>query len=216
MERAPSPYGEPYLGRTSVLLNYVFLFEVLFALAVSVQDEAAIAAALRAGDRAAFKVFFERHHADLLRYLSFRNVPEEQADDLVQQAFVAIWERRESLREDGSVRALLYRIAYSRALNHFRDTERFDRPEAQGDEYAADGADPEQSAEARLIRDRIGAAVAGLPERRRAVFELCVLEGFSYREAAETLEISVKTVENQMAHALKAVREALAMHRGIG
>lgn len=194
----------------------MFLFEVLFALAATVQDEAALAVALRSGDRTAFKAFFERHHADLLRYLGFRNVPAEQADDLVQQAFVAIWERRETLREDGSVRALLYRIAYSRALNHFRDTERFERPEAQGDEYAADGADPERQAESRLIRDRIDAAVAGLPEKRRAVFELCVLQGFSYREVAETLEISVKTVENQMAHALKAVREALAMHRDGG
>ena len=194
----------------------MFLFEVLFAFAASVQEDAALAGALRAGDRTAFKSFFERHHADLLRYLRFRNVPDEHADDLVQQAFVAIWERRDSLREDGSVRALLYRIAYSRALNHFRDTERFERPAAQGDEYASDSADPERSAEARLIRDRIGVAVSGLPERRRAVFELCVLEGFSYREAAETLEISVKTIENQMAHALKTVRGALAMHRGGG
>ena len=194
----------------------MFLFEVLFAFAASIEDETALVVALRAGDRTAFKLFFERHHADLLRYLGFRNVPDEQADDLVQQAFVAIWERRDTLREDGSVKALLYRIAYSRALNHFRDTERFDRSESQGDEYAADGADPEQSAEARLIRDRIGAAVTGLPERRRAVFELCVLEGFTYREAAEALEISVKTVENQMAHALRAVRVALAMHRDGG
>jgi RNA polymerase sigma-70 factor (ECF subfamily) len=66
----------------------------------------------------------------------------------------------------------------------------------------------------RDIRDALDGAVRSLPERRRAVFELCVLEGFTYRETAEALEISIKTVENQMVHALRHVREALAEHRG--
>lgn len=170
-----------------------------------------LAAALRAGDRTAFRALFERHHGELLRYLRYRNVPDEQAEDLVQQAFVTVWERRQSLRDDGSVRGLLFRIAYSRALNHFRDTSRLDR--AHGDEIAGVEPGPDLHAESRLIRERLQAAVSALPERRRAVFELCTLEGLSYREASEALDISVKTVENQMAHALRAVRSALSVHR---
>lgn len=46
-----------------------------------------------------------------------------------------------------------------------------------------------------------------LPERRRAVFELCFVNGLTYKEAAQVLEISPKTVENQMGHALKSIRE---------
>ena len=52
-------------------------------------------------------------------------------------------------------------------------------------------------------------AVEALPERRRAVFELCFLQELTYRETAEALGISIKTVENQMGHALKAIRKAM-------
>ena len=52
-------------------------------------------------------------------------------------------------------------------------------------------------------------AVEALPERRRAVFELCFLQELTYRETAETLGISIKTVENQMGHALKTIRKAM-------
>lgn len=187
------------------------MVELLLLVAASMSEAPGLAAALRAGDRTAFRAFFERHHGELLRYLRYRNVPDEQAEDLVQQAFVTVWERRESLRDDGSVRGLLFRIAYSRALNHFRDTSRLDR--AQGDELPGAEPGPDMYAESRLIRERLEAAVAALPERRRAVFELCMLEGLSYREASEALDISAKTVENQMAHALRAVRAALSIHR---
>ena len=57
-------------------------------------------------------------------------------------------------------------------------------------------------------------AVEALPERRRAVFELCFLQELTYREAAEALGISIKTVENQMGHALKAIRKAMEGYVG--
>lgn len=187
------------------------MLELLLIVAATMAEAPDLAASLRAGDRTAFRSLFERHHGELLRYLRYRNVPDEQAEDLVQQAFVTVWERRETLRDDGSVRGLLFRIAYSRALNHFRDTARLERSET--DEFEGSAPAPDLHAESRFIRERLQAAVAALPERRRAVFELCMLEGLSYREASEALDISVKTVENQMAHALRAVRAALAVHR---
>jgi RNA polymerase sigma-70 factor (ECF subfamily) len=52
----------------------------------------------------------------------------------------------------------------------------------------------------------VAKAVSELPPRRKEVFELCFMEGLTYREVAEVLEISPKTVENQMGHALKSVR----------
>ncbi len=60
----------------------------------------------------------------------------------------------------------------------------------------------------------VQAAVETLPERRRAVFELCILQGLTYAEAADALDISRKTVENHMGYALKAVREHLSGLRG--
>ena len=187
---------------------YVLL---ILASVLSDDDEAALAAAIKAGDRTAFRKFFDRYHAELLRYLRHRKVPEDVAEDLVQNAFVHIWEQRGSIREGGSLRGLLFRIGYTRALNHFRDTARFSAEDPSELGLSAEAqADPAERSE---VRAALQAAVEALPERRRAVFELCVLEGMTYREAAEALEISTKTVENHMGYALKAVRERLEAFR---
>ena len=129
----------------------------------------------------------------------------EKCSDLVQQAFVIIWERRQAIDENRSLRAFLFKIAYNRALNHFRDTARFDY-EADVEAETAAAASDEQATH-RLMQETLRAAVATLPERRRAVFELCFLEELTYREAAEVLGISIKTVEHQMSHALKTIRK---------
>ncbi|MFT5143097.1 MAG: RNA polymerase sigma-70 factor (ECF subfamily) [Rhodothermales bacterium] len=180
---------------------------IVLAAALTPGEEREMSDAIRRGDRTAFRRFFEEYHGALLRYLVHRNVAPDAAEDLVQNAFVYVWERREKIREDGSLRGLLYRIAHTRALNLFRDGARFVDATPEAVEPMERSSDP---AEGRDIRDQVAAAVAALPEKRRAVFELCMLEGFSYREASEALEISPKTVENHMGMALKTVREKLA------
>lgn len=183
---------------------------LLFASLPDAVDDGEFVRRIREGDEHAFRDLFDRYHGALYRYLLHRKVHPDVAEDLVQQTFVMVWERRGTLREDGSLRGLLFRIALTRALNHFRDTARFTDAEP---EDVAPGTIPADPAVSRDIRDALDGAVRSLPERRRAVFELCVLEGFTYRETAEALEISVKTVENQMVHALRHVREAMAEHR---
>ena len=91
--------------------------------------------------------------------------------------------------------------------NHFRDTARFIDLTALN-EPAAPTA-PDRDADYALLQQALRAAVEVLPERRRAVFELCFLQELTYREAAEALEVSIKTIENQMGHALKTIRKAM-------
>ncbi len=187
------------------------LLELLLLLAVAIpaEDEEELASAIRSGDRTAFRRFFQANHEALLRYLIHRRVSPDIAEDLVQNAFVHIWESRESIKPGGSLRGLLFRIGYTRALNHFRDTARFAdvAPEDAPVSAAAESQDPAERDEVRML---VQAAVESLPERRRTVFELCILQGLTYAEAADALDISRKTVENHMGYALKAVRERLA------
>lgn len=177
--------------------------------AADAPDDRALAEGIRRGDRAAFRTFFERHHGVLYGFLRRRGVPADVCEDLVQTAFVAVWERREAVDPARSLRAFLFRIAYTRALNHFRDTARLaaddnlpERPET--------APTPDELAGAALLERRLAQAVAALPEGRRAVFELCFVQGLTYREAADVLGVTPKTVENQMGRALKTLREALA------
>lgn len=174
-------------------------------------EDVELARRIRQGDHGAFKQFFDRYHGLLYGYLRRRGIDEDTAADIVQTAFVMIWDKREQLDPSRSIRAFLFRIAYTRALNHIRDTAKFDR-QAELDRpvrNAVEGADLDLG----TMQHVLHTAIAALPERRRAVFELCFLEELTYREAAETLSISIKTVENQMAFALKAIRAALAPFR---
>ncbi len=172
-------------------------------------DEAALVARIRDGDALAFGVFFDRHHADILRYLARRGVSPDVADDLAQHAFVYVWEHRAELDPGRSARALLFRIAHTRALNHFRDTRRL-----SGDVPDTPDSDRTDAAVEADLRDALAAAVETLPPRRREVFELCFVSGLTHREAADALGLSPKTVEHQMGYALKTLRERLAAYAG--
>ena len=171
-------------------------------------DDADLARRIKNGDRAAFEAFFRRHHAALIRYLTRRHCPPDVADDIVQNAFVYIWQRRDAINPDKSLRGYLFTIGYSRLLNHSRDTAKFDYAAAPDDHTAPTAPDAE--AEHQLLQEHLQAAIDQLPERRRAVFELCFMEDLTYREAAAVLDITRKTVENHMRLALRDIRDALA------
>lgn len=171
-------------------------------------EERALAAAIRDGDHAAFRAFFDRHHGPLYGFLRRRGTDPTLAEELVQQAFVALWEARRRIDPARSLRAYLFRTAITRAANAARNRGRT-APPPPTEPPAADPM-PDADAHTAALREALERAVAALPERRRATFDLCFGAGLSYREAAEVLGVSVKTVEHQMGHALRAVRTALA------
>ena len=177
-----------------------------------------LARRIRNGDLEAFRQFFEEHKAILTGFLRKRQVPDDVAGDIIQNAFITIWERRSEIDENKSLRAYLFRISYTRALNHFRDTAKFSGSNLHDDSPLlhipkSDQAGPEQQADHAIIRNALDRIIAGMPEKRRAVFELCFIQELTYREAAEVLDVSIKTVENHMALALKTVREGMEKFR---
>lgn len=161
---------------------------------------------IRDGDSGAFRVFFDATHADLLRALRRRGLDPDAAEDVAQKAYVWLWEHRDRIDETQSLRGLLFRIGLTRGLNHLRDngrTESLPDFELEGEREG----DPAALAD---LRRALAEAVATLPERRRETFTLCFTDGLTHREAAEVMDVSPRTVEHQMAHALKAIRAHLA------
>ncbi len=175
-------------------------------------DDAALAARIREGDRDAFRQFYDRHHASLFRYVRRRGMSTDVAEDLVQKAFLYIWEHRRRVDPDQSLRGYLFRIGYTRMLNHLRDAPPHDA-DAAPDRQPASAPSPEADAAYRDLREALDAAIEQLPERRREVFELCFVEDLTYREAADALDISPKTVESHMRHAFQTLRDALEAYR---
>lgn len=169
-------------------------------------DSPDLLSAIKNGDHKAFKKFFDRHHKHLYYFLLKKGMSEQVAEDLIQQAFLIIWEKREEINENRSLRAYLFRIAYTRMLNHIRDHKKFnDSAEAEKTVTAL----PDAAILNQELKEKIEIAIRSMPEKRQTVFRLCFLQEFSYKEAANTLNISVKTVENHMGLALKDLRKAL-------
>ncbi|MGF1669096.1 MAG: RNA polymerase sigma factor [Balneolaceae bacterium] len=162
---------------------------------------------IRKGDHQAFKMFYNRHSLSLYRFIVSRGMDEADAQDLVQKAFVLVWEKRDGIDPAKSLRAYLFQIAYTRMLNHFRDNKKFD--DSEEIPVGIDEKTPAENLENKLLKKAIDKAIQAMPEKRRMVFEFCFLKDFTYRETAEVMNVSVKTVENHMALALKDMRKSL-------
>ncbi|MEQ9400673.1 MAG: sigma-70 family RNA polymerase sigma factor [Longimicrobiales bacterium] len=166
---------------------------------------------IREGDTEALGRLVADAWAPLVRYLEGLTESSEAAQDAAQEALVRLWTHRERWG-GGSARAILFRIGRNVALDQGRRAEvrrRFFRREGP---VLADLRPPTPSDELRRseARTRIDEAIASLPPRRREVFGLVRLEGFSYREAADALGVSPQTVANQMSLALRDLRDLLA------
>lgn len=170
-------------------------------------DDTAIAGRIRNGDHEAFRLFFEKYHPALLGYLLRRGIDEESARDIIQQAFLYIWEKRSTIDTDKSLRAYLFRIGSSRGLNLVRDSRKFDEAPLSRDLPFDTSADEETHEND--VMDSLSLAIQALPDKRREVFELCFMQQLSYKEAAEIMDVSVKTIENHMALALKDIRSKM-------
>lgn len=128
----------------------------------------------------------------------------DEAEDIVQQAFADLWDKNRGGISIGNLKAYLYQTVRNRSLsflstaNSVEVTDRF--PEIE------DTATDEQICDAE--RDaHLWDAIDRLPPERRKIFLLSKRDGLKYQEIAEELHLSVKTVENQMSKALKALRE---------
>jgi len=135
----------------------------------------------------------------------------EAAQEIVQDVFIKVWERRESLSGISDIGNYLFVLTRNLTYNHIRDqsraSARFKQWADEMDIYENANAtkDPEDHLE--LYLPVINAAISALPEQQRRVFELAKREGMSYSQIAEEMQLSAETVKKYMKLALKSVRE---------
>jgi RNA polymerase sigma-19 factor, ECF subfamily len=169
---------------------------------------------IRAGDPSAFEAMFHAYHAPLCsfacRYLGARDLAEE----IVQEVFLCIWERKESWEVRTSVRSYLLTAVRNAALSYLRHERVVRRRQAEvRDIHETVAASPEgRTLEAETVA-AVRQAIGRLPDRCRLVFTLHREQGLTYAEVAEVLGISPRTVEVQIGRALKSLRKNLASHR---
>ena len=161
-------------------------------------------------DEAAFEKVFKSYFKKLHSYACTIARDEVAAEEVVQQVFVRLWERSKGLSISGSIEAYLYRAVYNESLNYLKHQ----KVKAQYQQYVTQTSMNEsESTGSKLslkeLEERIRTAMNELPEQCRTVFQLSRFEELQYREIANCLGISAKTVENQIGKALKILRSKL-------
>lgn len=131
-------------------------------------------------------------------------------EDIVHDIFVNLWDKRDTIQEEKSVKSYLFRSVHNRCLNYIRDTKKFvDSEEYENQTEIILSEDNNESYETAELEVRIQDAINSLPEKCREVFLKSRVDELKYSEIAEILNISIKTVENQISKALKILREKL-------
>lgn len=147
-----------------------------------------------------FEFTFKLYYRPLCLYALHYVHDIDNAEDIVQDCFVAMIERGGG-DDISNVRSYLYMAVRNRCLNHLRDAhEELSAKDVEGD------ISDEEAAEASLHEAQLWTAIDSLPEKCREVFLMSKQRGLKYREIAQELGISEKTVENQISKALKVLR----------
>lgn len=153
-----------------------------------------------------FKANFNALHAYAFSILK----DEDLAEEIVQGMFLKFWERRHHLNIQ-SIKAYLYKSVYNDSLNHLKHEKTKHKYHVfTKNSMNSENEDASSRMQLSELQHQIGKAMAQLPQQCRTIFQLSRFEELKYREIADQLGISVKTVENQMGKALKILRYQLA------
>lgn len=157
-----------------------------------------------------FEALFHHYYPGMCLYAQSLLKKENVAEEIVQDVFYTIWKNRKEFRLTSGWQSYLYRSVYNNSLNYLRKTKRetpLDKRYAESEAGAYN--DPLEEMNYKELNEAIRITLEKLPERRRQIFSLSRFEGLSYREIAEKLSVSIKTVEANMGKALKSFRISL-------
>lgn len=159
-------------------------------------------------DEHAWREFFRSYYDSLFRHALRMLEDEKEAEDVVQELFIALWNNGISLGEKDSLSGYLYRAVTNRCLNKIRDQKRMNEHSAKWKEEEDDEASETEFASAvrEEVMRRLLELIELLPEGRKAVLKMS-MEGMSGEEIARQLGISITTVKQQKYRAYRFLRD---------
>ncbi|QBQ42075.1 RNA polymerase sigma-70 factor [Sphingobacterium psychroaquaticum] len=164
-------------------------------------------ASIRIGDKEIFGEIYDHYWKRLLA-ISFQHTKDKElAEEIVQDVFVSVWQRRQDVQIDNLDRYLATAVKFStfKFLQRRRRQELIREEVLPHDQMQLD----EEAIDARFLQEYVNGVVETLPDRCRLVFQLSRSEQMTHREIADTLDISEKAVEANITRALKVLRVSL-------
>ncbi len=170
------------------------------------------------GDYIAFRELFTNHYAALCNYAMRVVSLHEIAEEVVSDVFVKLWKNKNQIEVHTSFEAYMYRAVRNQALDYlklksYRNREKDSLDAVQWNLVYTDQYNPLEEIVFDEFYTKIESCINSLPRQCQLIFRLSREEGLRYREIADRLKISVKTVETQMGRALKVLREHLPASR---
>ena len=177
---------------------------------ISNSEEKHLVLQLKSGSTAAFEKLYHiyklRIAGNLFKFLK----SEELAEEMMQAFFLKIWENRGQIDPEQSFRSYLFRISENMVYDFFRKASRDNKlREKLRANYVEYYSHIEEGLIMKENRLRLSEAIALLPPQRREIFILCKIEGKSYKEVSELLNISPSTINNQLLQANKFLKRML-------
>jgi len=171
--------------------------------------------AIKRDDNGAYEMVFREYYRPMTAY-AFRFLNNlTDSESIVQDVFLRLWQKRKEIMITSSLQNYLFRSVKNNCINYIEHEKiktgyqgMVIKNETDRSEYS------EFFLEFGLMK-KIESAIAALPEKRQEIFRLAREDGLKYREIAEQLHISVKTVETQMTLALKQLRESLKVYKNL-
>ncbi|MCD6366767.1 MAG: RNA polymerase sigma-70 factor, partial [Bacteroidales bacterium] len=172
---------------------------------------------LKKGNPDAFKEVFRLLYPRLKGYCKLFITNENQVEDIIQESFISLWEKKDSIKPDKSIESFVFVIVRNRCLNYLKkqkleggkiDLDNLNVVELQY-LYQLDFTEKEEKSMEELLIASFQSAVEELPQKMRQVFTKCKIEGHKQKEVAEELGISLKMVEKHISKAKLQIREKL-------
>jgi RNA polymerase sigma-70 factor, ECF subfamily len=173
------------------------------------QEENRLFERINKSDEKAFEILFHQYYGILCSFATKLIHDDVAAEEIVQDLYVKLWEKREQISIETSVKNYFFRSVKNLCLN-FIQHNKTKIAHAQKllsemeNNFSDDNSYPEPD-----LYEKIEESINSLPEKRREIFRLSRQEGLKYQEIAQKLNISIKTVETQMSLAIKTLRDKL-------
>lgn len=166
---------------------------------------------IKDGDIKAFEQLFRAYHVPLCLYAVSITGRKDVAEEIVQELFYKLWKDREALNILRSIKSYLYGAVRNESLQYCERhlvRERHKQQVLSAPDNPQD-ATPHEQMEYRELEEIINRTLMKLPERRRRIFAMHRLEGLKYKEIAERLSLSVKTIEAEMTKTYQLLRREI-------
>ena len=163
--------------------------------------------AIRRNDYVSYNKLFERYYGRLCQYVYSLLMDKSDTEDIVQELFLNIWKNRERIEIKENVGGYLYKMAKHLALNHLRSKVYFNNLSETQDQLSYE----DDRVEAEEFRIALYSCIDHLPGRCKEVLLLHRIKGLKQKEISEKLDVSIKTIKNQIWISLQKLRRCLEL-----